>query len=201
MNTLGYLITLFFIGLLHLMLKTFNEMTHSHQEKYQNKFNTVPRSAGNTGAKMDYAGYNAYEKVDFASIEDEDEYDADDDVFDLAREDLLKWMSSDSNIYNVESTSAAKDTGRDSNLMINTRIAEPPRRGGTEIGTKIQDISMDSQYRLLNEDQKGSTGVKTFKPDLWTYENEKVMNGGVWDKENGIVPFDSQAEMNYSVVQ
>ena len=41
----------------------------------------------------------------------------------------------------------------------------------------------------------GSDGTPTFKPDLWKYENEKVMNGGFIDGLRGM----DNAQTDYAV--
>jgi hypothetical protein len=210
MNTIGFVISLFSIVFLHTILKVFMNIKKEQEqliEKFKNKLK--PKKIDHTLERQEIDGknkyYNGYQfkKVDFDKIEDEDGYDIDNE-YDLMKEDLLKYIDSMNNYYEFEKIAqpiANKKLNKE--LNPNIPIKEPVPLDKKSYTFKPEKVgkSLDDQYKtqfeMNNKTRNKLIENKTLKPDLWTYKEEKPMNGGFVDPMTNLMPYDAMEESNY----
>ena len=206
MNIIGYTVSLCGIVLVHVLITKFLKLQGEQKElleHYRNKLN--PKKLDYDAEKRethqkytDFKDYD-YKGYDISKIQDSDGYDLDTD-YDLLKEDLLKYVNGANNYFEVEDI-ASPVTNEKQNITLNHNAPKQPltkkenQHKGIVAGTSL-DNQYRSQWESNNTIRNGSIAQKTLKPDLWTYQNEKVMNGGSLDS-SGLMPFDSAEETNY----
>ena len=74
-------------------------------------------------------------------------------------------------------------------------MSQPMDKKEFNFPAKKAGVSMDAQYKNAfeanNKKRNSLLPYKTLKPDQWTYNNEKSMNGGFVDEKAGLMPFDA----------
>ena len=205
MNIFGYIVSLIITILAHVFLKKFNKMQQEQKElieQYKNQLRPLDYDAVERESHqkyMDFKDYN-YKGVDFSKIEDDDGYDIDND-YDLMKEDLLKYVDGANNYFNPsERSDPVADEKRNikmnhnASLMPLTKKENPFK--GLLTGSTL-DNQYKSQFEKNNRERNSNRENKTLKPDIWTYGNEKAMNGGFFDEKIGLMPYDKMEENNY----
>jgi hypothetical protein len=209
MNIVGYIISLIVTILAHIFLKKFIKMQDEQKElieRYRSQLDTgrpldydaVERESHQK--YMDFKDYN-YKGVDFSKIEDEDGYDIDND-YDLMKEDLLKYVDGANNYFNPTQRSEPVATEKKNIKMNHNASLMPLDKKENPFKGLLGGVTLDSQYKSQFEsNNRGRNSInptiKTLKPDLWVYGNEKTMNGGFFDEKTSLMPFDAQEENNY----
>lgn len=210
MNKIGYVFTLFFIIIIHLLIKQFDMIKNEQKkliEEYRIKLGLNPSKIPHNDLKKEYTQKNNefkdydYKKVNFSEIEDEEGYDIDND-YDLFKEDLLKYIESSNNNDQFEKRTEPVASEKQNLFMNENSINQPlTKKEYIPKGSVFGDMSMDKQYKNAfeknNKDRNSKLKTKTLKPDWWVYNNEKTINGGFFDEKNGIMPFDNGESTNY----
>ena len=202
MNILGYLITIVTIVLLHLMIKKVQGIfINFEQFKASLKFSPLEYAAKQRESHvkwLDTKDYG-YKEVALEKLDNEG-YDKEEDDFKLLKKDLMKYIEEDVERYNHEKRlePIVSEMGN-ATMNPNVQLGNPPSPE-SHIQPIVGDISLDSQYRnqwaSLNSKRSEMTGLKTFKPDVWTYENENPINGGVVDAKSGLMAYDPMEQMD-----
>lgn len=205
MNVIGYTVSLFSIILLHILLKQFIFMQKEQTkliEHYKNKlkFTDIDYDAIEREDYQKYIDHHNYDykKVDFSKIEGSDGYDKNND-YDLLKKDLMKYINGANNYLNpTKHPSPIKN--EQGNILLNPNVSTQPlikkenKFKGIDPG-----VSLDKQYKIQFEQNNKNKNLKTLKPDIWTYKNEKPMNGGLIDS-SGLMPYDENEGSNYVLI-
>jgi hypothetical protein len=129
---------------------------------------------------LDYSGVNMNN--------DEEGYDIDNN-YDLLKKDLMKYADKSNAFYEAEGYSLDNSNTMEYNISINENANKPIlKKEPSSYPRKQVETSIDKMYSNQNEKYLSNNNMKTLKPDLWQYENEKVMNGG--ELGEGLRPFD-----------
>ena len=206
MNTVGYTFVLMMTILIHVLLKKFLEIQKDQKdliEEYRNRLH--PSKVGYKAIEreshqkyMDFKDYD-YKGMDYSQIEDKG-YDQDND-FDAMKEDLMKYIDGANDYFNVEHTAEPVATEKKNIKMNHNATTQPLEKIENPFKGSTPGVSLDAQYKnqfeSLNKQRNSNLPNHTLKPDLWTYANEKSMNGGFVDEKSGLMPYDAQEESNY----
>ena len=207
MNVIGYFLTLFFIMVVHILLKKFNDIQIEQPnliEEYRNRLNPKYLDAGKELIEkqqkfIDFKDYD-YKGPNFSLIEDEG-YDIDND-YDAYKEDLMKYVEGANDYFKEEKRAEPVMTEeRGINLKHNAVRQPLMNKKQSSFKTQLSSASMDNQFKNAfeknNKERNSQLPYKSLKPDQWTYSNEKTINGGFFDESAGLMPFDASEELNY----
>ena len=206
MNVIGFTLALMATILIHVLLKRFMEMQKDQKdliEQYRNKLAGRPLNykaieRENQQKYIDFKDYD-YKGPNFSLIEDDEGYDIDND-YDLFKEDLMKYVEGANDYFNVEQH-ATGIANEQTNIVSNhNAVSQPMDKKEFNFPSKKGGVSLDRQYNnsfeANNKKRNSQLPYKTLKPDQWTYNNEKTINGGFFDEKSGLMSFDAAEEMN-----
>jgi len=203
MNVIGYTLALMATILIHVLLKRFMEMQKDQKdliEQYRNKLAGKPLNykaiaKENQQKYIDFKDYD-YKGPNYSLIEDDEGYDIDND-YDLFKEDLMKYVEGANDYFNVEQH-ATGIANEQTNIIANhNAMSQPMDKKEYHFPAKTAGVSMDNQYKNVMENNYKKSNNKLLKPDLWTYNNEKTINGGFFDEKTGLMPYDPEVSTNY----
>ena len=167
-------------------------------EQYRNKLAGKPlnyKAIAREGAQkyIDYKDYD-YKGPNFSLIEDDEGYDIDND-YDAFKEDLMKYVEGANDYFNVEQHATGVASEQTNIVSNHNAVSQPMDKKEYNFPSKTAGVSMDTQYKNAfeanNKKRNSLLPYKTLKPDQWTYNNEKSMNGGFVDEKAGLMPFDA----------
>ena len=142
---------------------------------------------------IDFKDYD-YKGPNFSLIEDDEGYDIDND-YDAFKEDLMKYVEGANDYFNVEQHATGIATEQTNIVSNHNAVSQPLDKKEYNFPAKTGGVSMDTQYKNAfeanNKKRNSLLPYKTLKPDQWTYNNEKSMNGGFVDEKAGLMPFDA----------
>ena len=209
MNKIGYFLTLIFTIIVHILLRKFNEMQDEQKkiiEEYKNKLNPkiMDKDALRTEKQQKYIDFKDYDYKgpNFSLIEDDEGYDIDND-YDAFKEDLMKYVEGANDYFKQEKKLEPVADEKRNIGMNHNAVSQPMDKIEYDFKPSKAAASMDKQFNAIFEsnNKKRNDGLKaqfkTLKPDQWTYNNEKTINGGFFDEKAGIMPFDFAEESNY----
>jgi len=194
MNYISYILVLIIIFISQYVLDLFITIK-KNQEKLMERFSITGKPCvenkeigiKNMFRKMlDYSGVNLNN--------DNEGYDIDNE-YDLMVKDLMEYAEDDNNYYETNAYSDNTNTIA-ANIALNENVNVPIRKKEEAAYPRKQmETSIDKMYSAQNE-KLAAGNLKTLKPDLWGYENEKVMNGGMF---GDLEPFDGMGGNNVTI--
>ena len=195
MNILGFIFLLWATFITHIVLRRYNELEKNQREIIENF-----RASLHPGSDINYSltndrisdikaanEDNNYNKISKVNYEDKNGFDIEND-YDLLKLDLMKYVEDQGNKNNKTEKIKTPIYTETKNSDINNNVLKLLKKNEPEVGSDAK-LSMDKIYeQKIMQNQTNKEGIKTLKPDLWTYENEAVMNGG---KFGNLMPFDN----------
>jgi len=206
MNIIGYFLTLTFTIIVHILLKRFNDMQTEQKElieKFKNKLNpkSIDYDALRTEKEQKFVDFKDYDykNPNFSMIEEEG-YDIDND-YDAFKEDLMKYVEGANDYFKKEKRAEPVMTEKRVIGMNHNAISQPLDKKEGNFKLQTASASMDKQFNNMfeanNNRRNSNREQKTLKPDQWTYNNEKTINGGFFDEKSGLMPYDASEESNF----
>jgi len=206
MNIIGYFLTLTFTIIVHILLKRFNDMQTEQKElieKFKNKLNpkSIDYDALRTEKEQKFVDFKDYDykNPNFSMIEEEG-YDIDND-YDAFKEDLMKYVEGANDYFKQEKRAEPVMTEKRVIGMNHNAISQPLDKKEGNFKLQTASASMDKQFNNMfeanNNRRNSNREQKTLKPDQWTYNNEKTINGGFFDEKSGLMPYDASEESNF----
>jgi len=209
MNKIGYFLTLLFTVIVHVLLIQFNKMQDEQKkiiEEYKNKLGLNPKIMNKEATLIekqqkfvDFKDYD-YKGPNFSLIEDDEGYDIDND-YDAFKEDLMKYVEGANDYFKEEKRAEPVMTEKRVIGMNHNAISQPLDKKEGDFKLQTASASMDKQFNAMfeanNNRRNSNREQKTLKPDQWTYNNEKTINGGFFDEKSGLMPYDASEESNF----
>lgn len=209
MNKIGYFLTLLFTVIVHILLRRFNQMQDEQKniiEQYKNKLGLNPKIINKEATMIekqqkfiDFKDYD-YKGPNYSLIEDDEGYDIDND-YDAFKEDLMKYVEGANDYFKNEKRAEPVMTEKRVIGMNHNAISQPMDKKEPSFKPSKAAASMDKQFNAIfesnNQKRNSALDYKTLKPDQWTYNNEKTINGGFFDEKAGLMPYDASEESNY----
>jgi hypothetical protein len=200
MNILGFLFLVWVTFITHIVLRRYNELETEQRKMLETYKNTYAPAGYNNQEKriQDIVAANVdnnYHKVDRLNYEDYDGFMDNDDSYKMLKEDLLKYVEEQGDKNNITEIQKEPVYSEKVNASLNENVLQLKKKD-EKIEGKVPEMSMDKAFGdLTMKNQKNIGGVKSLTPDLWTYENESVLNGAKFGEIDTFDPMMSSYSM------